>query len=53
MLARPAVVFDVNETLLDLATLRLTFERIFDGAELRSASHRCRRIPRFPQLCAG
>ncbi len=29
---RPIVVFDVNETLLDLNTLRPTFERIFDDA---------------------
>src|SRR5262245_58286592 len=29
MVARPLIVFDVNETLLDLATMEPTFERIF------------------------
>jgi 2-haloacid dehalogenase len=29
---RPIIVFDVNETLLDLETLRPTFERIFHDA---------------------
>jgi len=27
--ALPLIVFDVNETLLDLTTMELTFERIF------------------------
>ena len=31
MAALPLIVFDVNETLLDLKTLELTFERIFGG----------------------
>jgi len=36
MRPRPIIVFDVNETLLDLETLRPTFERIFnDSAALR------------------
>ena len=30
MAQRPIIVFDVNETLLDLETLRPTFDRIFD-----------------------
>jgi hypothetical protein len=30
MLDRPVIVFDVNETVLDLETLRPTFDRIFD-----------------------
>src|SRR5579863_1127558 len=30
MAQRPAIVFDVNETLLDLETLQPTFARIFD-----------------------
>src|ERR1700691_2713313 len=30
MADRPIIVFDVNETLLDLETIRPTFERIFD-----------------------
>jgi 2-haloacid dehalogenase len=30
MTQRPIVVFDVNETLLDLETIRPTFDRIFD-----------------------
>ena len=30
MSERPIIVFDVNETLLDLETIRPTFERIFD-----------------------
>jgi 2-haloacid dehalogenase len=30
MTQQPVIVFDVNETLLDLETLRPTFERIFD-----------------------
>jgi 2-haloacid dehalogenase len=30
MPSRPIIVFDVNETLLDLETIRPTFERIFD-----------------------
>ena len=29
MTARPLIVFDVNETLLDLETMAPTFERIF------------------------
>lgn len=29
---RPVVVFDVNETLLDLASIRLWFDETFDGA---------------------
>ena len=29
MPARPIIVFDVNETLLDLESLRPTFDRIF------------------------
>jgi 2-haloacid dehalogenase len=29
MVTRPLIVFDVNETLLDLSTLEPTFERIF------------------------
>src|SRR6201987_5349193 len=29
MAARPLIVFDVNETLLDLTTMEPTFERIF------------------------
>jgi 2-haloacid dehalogenase len=29
MSALPLIVFDVNETLLDLATMEPTFERIF------------------------
>jgi 2-haloacid dehalogenase len=29
MPTRPCIVFDVNETLLDLTTLEPTFERIF------------------------
>jgi 2-haloacid dehalogenase len=29
---RPVIVFDVNETLLDLETLRPTFDRIFDDS---------------------
>ena len=29
MAALPLIVFDVNETPLDLATIELTFERIF------------------------
>jgi hypothetical protein len=29
MAARPLIVFDVNETLLDLGTIEPTFERIF------------------------
>ena len=32
MADRPIIVFDVNETLLDLETIRPTFERIFDDA---------------------
>jgi len=33
---RPVIVFDVNETLLDLDTLRPTFDRIFnDPAAMR------------------
>jgi 2-haloacid dehalogenase len=36
MTDRPCIVFDVNETLLDLATIRPTFDRIFnDPAALR------------------
>jgi 2-haloacid dehalogenase len=36
MAQRPIIVFDVNETLLDLGTLRPTFERIFgDPAAMR------------------
>jgi FMN phosphatase YigB (HAD superfamily) len=36
MAERPIVVFDVNETLLDLDALRPTFERIFnDPAAMR------------------
>jgi 2-haloacid dehalogenase len=36
MLDRPVIVFDVNETLLDLETLRPTFDRIFnDPAAMR------------------
>jgi 2-haloacid dehalogenase len=36
MPARPIIVFDVNETLLDLDALRPTFDRIFnDPAALR------------------
>ena len=36
MSERPVIVFDVNETLLDLDTIRPTFERIFeDAAALR------------------
>jgi 2-haloacid dehalogenase len=30
MTQRPVIVFDVNETLLDLGTLRPTFDRLFD-----------------------
>ena len=30
MAQRPIIVFDVNETLLDLETMRPTFDRIFD-----------------------
>jgi 2-haloacid dehalogenase len=30
MAERPIIVFDVNETLLDLETLQPTFQRIFD-----------------------
>jgi 2-haloacid dehalogenase len=30
MIHRPIIVFDVNETLLDLDTIRPTFDRIFD-----------------------
>lgn len=30
MSQRPIIVFDVNETLLDLETIRPTFDRIFD-----------------------
>ena len=30
MAALPLIVFDVNETLLDLETMEPTFERIFD-----------------------
>ena len=30
MVERPIIVFDVNETLLDLETIQPTFERIFD-----------------------
>lgn len=30
MTQQPVIVFDVNETLLDLETLRPTFDRIFD-----------------------
>ena len=30
MSERPVLVFDVNETLLDLETLRPTFDRLFD-----------------------
>jgi len=33
MPSRPAIVFDVNETLLDLDTITPTFERIFDAPE--------------------
>jgi 2-haloacid dehalogenase len=33
MAARPLIVFDVNETLLDLRTLDPVFERIFGGQE--------------------
>jgi 2-haloacid dehalogenase len=29
MAARPLIVFDVNETLLDLETMEPTFQRIF------------------------
>ena len=29
MTARPLIVFDVNETLLDLETMEPTFQRIF------------------------
>jgi 2-haloacid dehalogenase len=33
---RPIIVFDVNETLLDLETIRPTFDRIFgDPADQR------------------
>ena len=33
---KPIIVFDVNETLLDLETMRPTFERIFgDPAAMR------------------
>ena len=36
MLDRPVIVFDVNETLLDLDTLRPTFDRLFnDPAAMR------------------
>jgi FMN phosphatase YigB (HAD superfamily) len=36
MTQQPIIVFDVNETLLDLETLRATFERIFnDSAAMR------------------
>jgi 2-haloacid dehalogenase len=36
MSSRPVIVFDVNETLLDLETIRPTFERIFgDPAAMR------------------
>jgi len=36
MADRPMIVFDVNETLLDLETLRPTFDRIFsDPAAMR------------------
>ena len=36
MADRPIIVFDVNETLLDLDTIRPTFERIFeDPAAMR------------------
>ena len=36
MAQRPLIVFDVNETLLDLETIRPTFDRIFhDPAAMR------------------
>ena len=36
MSQRPIIVFDVNETLMDLETLRPTFDRVFgDPAAMR------------------
>jgi hypothetical protein len=37
MTALPLIVFDVNETLLDLRTMEPTFERIFGEKKARCA----------------
>jgi 2-haloacid dehalogenase len=48
MTARPLIVFDVNETLLDLQTMEPIFERIFgerQAMRLWFANSSCTRRP--------
>jgi hypothetical protein len=58
MSERPIIVFDVNETLLDLDSLNPVFARIFNDPAATppsspAGSPPCRPIPRSPRPCDG